>query len=669
MVQTFSETNFLVLMPEDAVKTPLTKIIRHLENHFGNSVQDAFNPQNNIPSCIKNFSETSWLRSAKCVGINVRTIRNFWNIVPYALTLPKAQNAIHILPIWEPGVVASLYGMASWNVNPEFFSDDLFFHFPHLNTVEKQLKIVVNVLHMMGKVIGMDVVPHTDRYSEMALANPQHFEWLLRDGLKIKDNSAHLHEKVQQMILEFLRYRGSASPGSAFPTSREVFFGDDFPEETRLEIMFGKKNDYTGRLKHRKELVNLFYHSGLETVPATMGPPYRGLEVDPSVEAKTVDEDGRVWHDYRITKPQSFSRVFGPLARYKLYESKNNNQDWELDFSAPRKSTFEYVCRNYQKIQSEFQFDFMRGDMSHVQMRPDGVPKNAKSDPFYDLLAAVKQKISADQPAFGYFAESFLAPPGEMAFGDETEHLEASLADSTLGDLQSEPVGTQFFMQNFWQYREWLEHRDFAPNFAMMTADKDDPRFDSFYLDGNELRYFVGLFLADMPSYMALGFECRDPHPTPAPNEHYTKLFVFQVSEGPKKTIGQYIWGKNRQLYWQIVRMKKLAGEIFSEIENQKTAWLMPPEPTGLKKVLAWTQTDDPKFVFLANFDTKNDWHQIDLPLPKTWENEEVEIFFSTARETSGAVPVEKTGHFLRIENVWAGECLIVRKILPKTEA
>jgi hypothetical protein len=35
---------------------------------------------------------------------------------------------------------------------------------------------------------------------------------------------------------------------------------------------------------------------------------------------------------------------------------------------------------------------------------------------------------------------------------------------------------------------------------------------------------------------MSLGYEQRDPHPVPAPNENYTKLYVFQLDEGPKAT-------------------------------------------------------------------------------------------------------------------------------------
>ena len=55
------------------------------------------------------------------VGVNIRTIGNFFNLIKYLLTLSDSQNSIHILPIREPGVVSSLYGKTSWNINSEFF--------------------------------------------------------------------------------------------------------------------------------------------------------------------------------------------------------------------------------------------------------------------------------------------------------------------------------------------------------------------------------------------------------------------------------------------------------------------------------------------------------------------------------------------------------------------
>ena len=623
-----------------------------LEQRFAANLYPAFDPAVSVPSPVAQQHTTNWLKTANTVGINVRTIQHFWNIIPYTLTLPSAQNAIHLLPIWEPGVVASLYGPVSWNINPAFFSAALAQVFPHLDTVEKQLKVVVNLLHLLGKTVGMDVVPHTDRYSEMALANPSLFEWLQRSELTITRHDSNLYQVAEAKLLDFLHQHHRAVAGIAVPKTVQEFFYE-VDENVRLQLLFGQPDDYQGRLERRKTVIGLLYADGLETVPATMGPPYRGLEVDPDPLAKVTDEDGRVWRDYRITQPEAFSRVFGPLARYKLYASLDDNRDWALDFGQPNQAAWHYVSGHYRQIQATFGFDFMRGDMSHVQMRPDGVP--AQRDAYYDLLGAVKQTVLREKPYFGYFAESFLAPPGEMAYGDEADHLEASWADSTLGDLQSEPVGTQRFVQTFRLYRDLLENRQFAPNFTLMTADKDDPRFDHFYVKGNELRYFIALFLTDMPSYMALGFECRDPHTVPAPNEHYSKLYVFSMTEGAKGTIGPFQWGRNELLYARLVRQKQLAEDILPAIQHAPVRWLWRPDAEGRQKVIAWTQAAAPEFVFVANLDTEHGSAALTIPAPPGhWQ-----LYFSTERTIAEAeAPMAE----IKLSGLSAGEGLVFRK-------
>jgi hypothetical protein len=647
------------LLPETVLRLSCADVLMYLEQQWGDRIYEALDDTRTVEGPAATRPDTRWLKTANTVGINVRTIGSFWKMVPYALTLPKAQNAIHILPIWEPGVVASLYGPCSWNINPAFFDLELYENVPPLDTVEKQLKVVINLLHLMGKSVGMDVVPHTDRYSEQALANPALFEWLQRDGLHIVRHDAGVVESVSGFIFDWAKGQGSAVEGHAVGLSMRDFFGH--PDEARrLEILFGKVSDYGGRLARRKALIEVLYKAGFETVPATMGPPYRGIEADPHPDAAVTDEDGRIWRDYRITRPEKFSRVFGPLARYQFYYSKDDNRDWELDFSAPNRAAWQYMADHYEAIQRNYNFDFMRGDMSHVQMRPEGVP--AVRDAWYDPLGAVKQQVLRTKPWFGYFAESFLAPSGEMAYGDECDHLEASFADTTLGDLQSEPVGTDTFMQLFARYRHWLETRNFAPNFTLMTADKDDPRFDRFYLTGNELRYFLGLFLTDMPSYMGLGFECRDPHPVPAPNEHYTKLYVFQEKNGPKSTNGPYQWGQNHALYAQIARQKALADALWPQIEGTQVAWLVPPDPSGQFKIIAWTLVQQSRYVFVAHFDTGQTAPPFTFSLPAAVS---CSVLFSTAYEAPRTtVSQGPQGGTITLDRLAPGECLVLEVFL-----
>jgi hypothetical protein len=552
-----------------------------------------------IRSPVEGEPDGGWLKKANLVGVNLRTLGGFWGLIPYSLTLPAVQDTIHLLPIWEPGVVGSLYGMVSWQLNMEFFSPALVEVCPWLDTPGKQLRGVINLLHGMGRSVGMDVIPHTDRFSEMALAYPEYFEWLQRRDFTIVDHSSNLHRTVQGEICAFLKQRGPAVRGESMPSSVEALFSPDCPEDQRLRLLFGLPEDAFGRLRRRKLLIHRLHRLGYETVPATMAPPYRGLEVDPAPEAQVVDADGLVWRDFRITQPQPMSRVFNPLARYKLYDCQDDNADWEIDFSSPRPEVWQYVCEHYAAVQRQYGFDFMRGDMSHVQMRPDGVPPVI--DEFYDLLGMVKTDIQRSAPYFGYFAESFIAARDVMGYGEEIDHLEASAAEATLGDLQSCPVGSQEFLQRLRQYDDLKSTRRCTPGFTVMTADKDDPRFDAFYLDGNALRLFMAFFLTDMPSYMGLGFEVRDRHDQPAPNEHYTKLYVFQEKKGPKATRGSYNWGRNAALFAQITRLRLYVDKIWENLCGRTIRWLIPPDACGANPLLAWTQADHPELIFLAN--------------------------------------------------------------------
>ena len=603
-----------------------------------------------------------WLTHANVVGVNVRTIGSISELLKYSLTLPRLQDAIHLLPIWEPGVVKSLYGPCSWELSQELYSAELAAAFPHLDRVGPQLRAVVNLLHASGRVVGMDVIPHTDRYSQMALAFPEHFEWLRRDDLSIVDHREDLHEDVQDTIVAFLASHGPADRDTALPLpkTRAELFDARVDEAQRLRLLFGKAaqrpGEPDGREARRIALVKHLRADGYEPVPATMAPPYRGLVVDARPEARRVDEHGLVWRDYAIAEPRAMSRVFGPLARYKLYGRKDDNERWEIDFAQPRPAVWRYVCEHYAAVQSRYGFDFMRGDMSHVQMRPTGVPEQV--DAHYDLLRAVKRRIQIDAPHFGYFAESFLAEPDVMGYGDELAHLEASEAEVTLGNLQSMAVDGPEFLSELSRYVAIGQTRRVSPCLCMITADKDDPRFDAFYLHGSPLRFLLGLFVGDQPSYMGLGFETRDVHEQPAPNEHYSKHYVFEDRDGPKATHGPYVWGENAALFATLTELRRLADAIGEKVRGRPTRWLSLPEASQHARALAWTQAGDhPTHLFVANVDPEQSLPQLELPSPKpaaTWE-----LLLSTAEAVDVDRRLSAQGASLTVARLEPGECRV----------
>ena len=200
------------LLPEIAVQLNVYDVLDILQRRLGSDIlQRALDFQQTISSPVSHNIDGAWLKKSNMVGINVRTIGNFFNVLKYAFTIPKSQDSIHLLPIWEPGVVGSLYGMTSFNINPEFFSYELSGAIPVLNTVEKQLKFIINILHAMGKSVGMDVIPHTDRFSEMVIAYPRFFEWVKRVGGRITSKSETIYRDIEEIIWHYLGRNGTAN--------------------------------------------------------------------------------------------------------------------------------------------------------------------------------------------------------------------------------------------------------------------------------------------------------------------------------------------------------------------------------------------------------------------------------------------------------------------------
>ena len=528
-----------------------------------------------VHSPVKEHVDGRWLQHTQTVGINVRTVQDFWGALKFVLTLPPHVGAVHLLPVCEPGVVSSLYGMASWRINAEFFSPAWARLVPELHSVERQLKVFVALCHVLGKTVGLDVIPHVDRFSEIVLCRPAHFEWIRRDDLQILDQRSRLHEEVEQLILGWLT--GRSTRQAAERSFRR-------PSQLICHELFGS-GTARQRNERRDELISFLHRYGYETLPATMGPPYRGLQLLPGDENVTTDDRGRRWREYGFTDPGPMARVFGPLTRYKLYDRLDDNRRWRIDHDSPRWAVWEYLADCYEELVGAFDFDFMRGDMSHVQTRPGGVPKHSVEP--YDPLRFVLRRCRQQRAYFAYFAESFLAPDDYMTYGSEAEHLERSNADVALGNLQSFSPESPAFWSDLADYMSLAQQRSFRPAFTVMTADKDDPRFDANFRHGSVARYFFACFCPALPSYWSLGFRQRELHLSPAPNEFYTKLYVFHYDRGPKATEGPYRWGNNRER-WTACRRIDGFRQNMQTAPSEDFVWLRRPERASPSRLVAW---------------------------------------------------------------------------------
>jgi hypothetical protein len=95
------------LLPATAVSMSAARLISILQERLGaTTLSHCLDPSHTHPSPVSGQENPDWIRRCNIVGINVRTVQNFFNVLKYALTLPKSQSGIHLLPIWEPGVVS-----------------------------------------------------------------------------------------------------------------------------------------------------------------------------------------------------------------------------------------------------------------------------------------------------------------------------------------------------------------------------------------------------------------------------------------------------------------------------------------------------------------------------------------------------------------------------------
>ncbi|MFU8840687.1 MAG: hypothetical protein ACNA8R_08165, partial [Nitriliruptoraceae bacterium] len=662
----------------DAIAMPLAQGLDLLRRRHGHAVDIALSPTAvdldrpladlpaEVRSPVADEPDSSWLQRTNMVGVNLRTVGNLGNVVKYGLTLPAAVDAVQFLPFWEPGVVKSLYGMASWNLDTANFSDELEELAPHLDTIDRQLRAVTNLLHVTGRAVGMDVVPHTDRFAEQALANPALFEWMHIREHRIVDHTVRVLDQATHAIVTWLGERGPALAGDTLPADGASLFALD--EDVRLRVLFGDPGDLHGRIARRVDLIQYLKWFGLEPIPATMGPPYRDLVIDPDPARMVIDEYGMRWPDIVVREPQLMSRVFSPMARYRFFEALDDNRGWRLDFDRPHEPAWAYVCEHYARARHVGNFDFLRGDMAHVQMRPDGVPDDI--DDHYDVHRAVKRYVQRehDAPYFASFAEAFLGARDVFHYGEELDHLEAAEADVVLGDLQSTIVGEPEYLRLFRRYLDDLATRRTAPAYTLMTADKDDPRFDAFYRAGNEARLFTALLLTDMPSYVGLGFEIRDVSHEPAPNEHYTKLFVFEergdsnLHPSKARFSDSYVWGTNQALFERLTAIRVFAEDLLGELGGEaRTRWLLPPDATGLRGLVAWTQAVDSlaagarPHLCVVNYHLDVSSGPTGIPgLPA--DATLTPVFSTLGPDALEASPVRHNGSFHRLADVAAGE-------------
>lgn len=590
--------NYYKINPKDAINISFGESLQKLKSLVGIDLfNKIFDKNKEISTPIKNNTNSNWLKQNKIIGINPRTIGTFWNIVKYAMTFPE--ESIHLLPIFECGCEGCLYSPINWKVNDEFLDENLFeFGF---KTIEEQLKVVIKALHALGKTIGFDVLLHTDKFCELNFIYPQFFEWVKLNNDKTNqlfypDIIPDLvHIGVQEEIIKYLRENGDFENKKINDEILNKFFDDDFLPNQREKLLFGSIKAV--RNKRRYELMNFIRNAGYELISVTEYAPSR-----PVLFKKMVYQDDINYAEFDVEGRKESSKIFGNITPYKWYHLDNEAYPIKEGIN---KEVWNYFTDKIDKLQKEYNFDFIRADMGHNQFSYAYKDEN-KTLNSTEIWAEIKKKIQKRIPYFAIFAESFFT---KMGFVDVYDDSENKGFDVVLGALHCIFLNEKYCNK----FHEYVNlNRKFLPCCAYISADTDTNILDNVYVsdNANQARFFLLMF-SKLPSYMVMGAELRQVEAQAL--EEYNQTFI-------KKFDKKYKWGKNYEFFNEISKMRELYAKLKPLIQNSE----MKLVEFNNDSFLGWFFVDKnnkPLYLFLTSFnlDLEKSVELLNLPEIINW--------------------------------------------------
>lgn len=582
------------LNPEECLNMSLEDTFEILKSLSSSSLlQRALDITKPYPSCVSAKKDTKWAQTLKIVGINPRIAKTYLGIVKYAISFPE--RGIHLMPIFESGD-GSIYVQNSWKLSSEFLDEDL------LNlgydTAEKQLKVCINLLHLLGKIVGFDATAHCDNFSKIVILNPKLFEWIKLNEEKTeqldfsKVDVNILYKEVENSIIDCV-----GAESNLFELS----------EKEREKIIFHPSAD---EFEQRMKLRSFIRGRGLEPLPVVEHSPMRPILFDKIARSQNND-----WAVFKVRGRAPHSKIFGAITPYKLYKTDTSGYPLKDEI---QKESWEYFSQKIYDFQHEFNFDFLRADMAHNQSAHShqNPHKNILCD---ELWAFVKENIQKDKPYFATIAEAFF----NTYYIDGISDMINKKFDIVLGDMNFKPLD-----------KNWLDCIDdflnpFRNNFpfypAMCVFSNDGDLSEHNYLFSsnslNECRFFASLFL-NLPSYTGMGFELRDINPSFQHN--YSNFYT-----NPQPVAFEF--GKNISFLKSVSKMRNIYKKLENIITNCELKILSSTNNLSLSWI--YVNEDKPLYLFIINLNSKCDLiplENFNLPIEPLYINkceEELSVF------------------------------------------
>ncbi|MEN2998065.1 MAG: hypothetical protein ABDH28_03395 [Brevinematia bacterium] len=494
-------------------KTPSEMILVPMYS-FAVFLKMLYESKGNPKSPVSAEKNSNWMRDTSLCFLNVRATApsdhvhgDFINAVK---VLPVLRvDGIHLSPFFDHAL-RILYALdCLWVISDDFVNK----FYLSLIPAYDQLRFFVGTAHLMDKVVGFDLEPHTSQFSRVALEYPHFFRWIklqkysngnisLADNLSQEEQLSpeyqkRIYEEVREVVREKLRKYKLKS----------------FARGDILDIR-------TAHLESIYELIE----RGIWTVPSHT---WNGVGI-PEFSHYVYDKNYPEFKYINAKGEDHRGHAFGILTPYKFYDNIRIN-------SLPDPENPPVLDRNVLKFFSnipirmieKFSFDFVRWDYTdHVF---DSVLNNNPNYPISDrltpyVISYTVKKVKKKFPHVGMFFERM---------GDEFKDYYKVGADTILGpdiweDISKSYIKKALKLSTRLGRFNSKKSRKVSVMFAVDTHDTENPVINRSPLKregkkGILLRFFLSRFASAgegrRPKYECIGI-----------NEGTTGLYEANIS-------------------------------------------------------------------------------------------------------------------------------------------
>jgi hypothetical protein len=438
----------------------------------------------NIESPVQNKNNTSWITKSSISFMNVRAVgskdRKHGDFVNATKVLPCFRvEAIHLSPFFDHAL-GVLYAPEDLSTISDDFVNE---YYSIALSPKDQLKFFIKTCHLLGKVVGFDLLSNTAQFSRIALTYPEYFRWLkfekvngevrLADGKTQEEQlkpeyQKKIHEQVRQIVKSVLKKYG-------------------------LKSLLDSRTE-TIRTAHL-EIIHNMIENFIWTIPSHT---WNGVGL-PEFSHYVADKNYPEFRYINMKGEDHRDHAFGMLTPYKFYDNLPINS-FPKDDNLPilDRKVLRFFSSIFLNIRKEYEFDFIRWDYTdHVF---DSVYKNNPNIPVSDRITpfVIKKTIQRVQKKYlnvGMFFERM---------GTDIKNYYKVFADVLLGDdiwfdLSKKYVLKTLKLSKYIQKFNSKRNRKITVAYAIDTHDTGNPLINRTPLirEGEEgviLRMFLSRF-------------------------------------------------------------------------------------------------------------------------------------------------------------------------------